>query len=167
MSDRTETGFIVFHCSASPPNQPVRGREIRQLHTAPKTDRFIWGPYTLSGKAWRDIGYHFVIPRDGAIELGRDIEAIGAHVKGYNSVSVSVCLVGGIDETGKPEDNFTAEQWRAADLLLALLRARYPQAKWLGHRDLSPDANGDGVITRADWLKACPSFDVRARWPIT
>jgi len=163
---RSATDYIVFHCSATPASWDIGAAEIKHLHTAPKNEPIPWGIYNLHGKAWSDIGYGLVIPRDGTIEIGRGLEAIGAHVKGYNRVSTSICMVGGVSEDGQPEDNFTDEQWRAADELVPLLRARYPQAELLGHRDLSPDANGDGVIDRHDWLKMCPCFDVRARWSI-
>jgi len=46
-------------------------------------------------------------------------------------------------------------------VLLASLRRAYPRAEVVGHRDLSPDLNGDGVITSEEWLKYCPCFDVR------
>lgn len=162
---RVRTDFIVWHTSATPPSWAIGAAEIRHLHTAPKIEAIPWGIYVLHGKAWRDIGYGLVIPRSGIIEIGRGLDAVGAHVKGYNKISASVCMVGGVSEDGKPEDNYTDEQWRAADELAPLLCARYPQAEMLGHRDLSPDANGDGVIDRQDWLKMCPCFDVRARWP--
>jgi N-acetylmuramoyl-L-alanine amidase len=32
----------------------------------------------------------------------------------------------------------------------------------VGHRDLSPDLNHDGVIESREWIKQCPSFDVAA-----
>jgi N-acetylmuramoyl-L-alanine amidase len=44
---------------------------------------------------------------------------------------------------------------------LVSLLEKYPNATILGHRDLSPDKNGDGVIERSEWVKHCPSFDVR------
>lgn len=162
---RTDTEYIVFHCSATPPSWDIGAAEIKHLHTAPKTEAIQWGIYNLHGKAWRDIGYGLVIPRHGSIELGRGLDAIGAHVKGYNRISVGICMVGGVSETGQPEDNYTDAQWRAADELVPLLRARYPGAELLGHRDLSPDANGDGVIDRHDWLKMCPCTEIRARYP--
>jgi hypothetical protein len=28
-----------------------------------------------------------------------------------------------------------------------------------GHRDLSPDKNGNGEIEPEEWMKACPCFD--------
>ena len=162
---RTDTEYIVWHTSATPPSWDIGAAEIKHLHTAPKTEAIPWGVYNLHGKAWRDIGYHVIIPRSGIGELGRDLDAIGVHVKGYNRISVGVCMVGGVSEEGDPEDNYTDEQWRFADFLAPLLSARYPGAEHVGHRDLSPDANGDGVIDRHDWLKMCPCFDVRQRWP--
>ena len=161
---RTETKFIVFHTSATPADWNIGAAEILHLHTAPKTEEIPWGIYDLHGKAWSDIGYHLILPRNGVIELGRDLDAIGAHVKGYNRISIGICMVGGISEDGQPEDNYTDEQWRAADFLVPLLAARYHVAEIVGHRDLSPDANGDGVIDRHDWLKLCPCFDARERW---
>ena len=124
---------------------------------------------SLHGKAWSDIGYHFVLPRNGAIELGRDIDAVGAHVKGYNRISVGFCMVGGVSEpeNGRSvaENNYTDLQWRSADLLVSFLRLRYPSAKVLGHRDLSPDLDGDGVIKPHEFTKQCPSFGAKDRWP--
>lgn len=160
---RRRTDYVVWHCSATPADWNIGAKEIKYLHTAPKTEPVPWGSYNLRGKAWRDIGYGLVLPRDGSIEIGRGLDAIGAHVKGYNRISVGICLVGGISETGEPEDNFTDAQWLAFDELVPLLQARYPDAEHLGHRDLSPDANGDGVIDRHDWLKLCPCFNVRDR----
>ena len=57
---------------------------------------------------------------------------------------------------------YTLAQWRELDALVAKLRARYPTAQILGHRDLSPDLDGDGIIEKHEWLKTCPGFDVAA-----
>lgn len=100
-------------------------------------------------RGWSDIGYHYVIRRNGRIELGRDLGDVGAHVRGYNSVSVGICLVGGIDETGEPEDNFTPSQKQAMDSLVAVLGRIYgPLIEVAGHCDLDPN-------------KDCPCFDVK------
>ena len=40
--------------------------------------------------------------------------------------------------------------------------AKYPKATVLGHRDLSPDRDGDGIVEPHEWRKACPCFDARA-----
>ena len=162
---RQETKFIVAHTSATPPSWDIGAAEIRHLHTAPKTETIPWGIYNLRGKAWADIGYGLVLPRNGIIEIGRGIDAIGAHVKGYNRISTSFCMVGGVSEDGEPEDNYTDAQWRAADMIVGLLRLKYPGAVVLGHRDLSPDLDGDGVIKPHEWTKQCPCFNAKERWP--
>ena len=162
---RTETKYIIAHTSATPPSWDIGATEIRHLHTASKSTPVKWGAYNLKGKAWSDIGYHFVLPRNGIIELGRDIDAVGAHVRGYNRVSVGFCMVGGVSESGKAEDNYTDLQWRAADFLVSMLTLRYPSAKVLGHRDLSPDLDGDGIIKPHEFTKQCPSFGAMERWP--
>jgi len=106
------------------------------------------------------IGYHAVIRRDGQIEFGRHFDKAGAHVKGQNYRSVGVALVGGLNVAGKAENNFTDEQWESLDAVVAMLRRAYPYAEVLGHRDLSPDLDGDGIIEKHEWVKQCPCFSV-------
>lgn len=147
MAVRKSTKYIVLHCSATRAKQQVTAAQIRQWHKA---------------QGWSDIGYHYVIGRDGLIERGRADGLIGSHVAGHNSNTLGVCLVGGLNnETAKPEDNFTVAQKAAAAKLIRELLGRYPGATVLGHRDLSPDRNGDGVIQKSEWLKDCPCFDAR------
>lgn len=145
MADRKSTTAIVIHCSASRPSLDIGVREIRGWHLA---------------RGFKDIGYHVVIRRTGVIELGRPIPAIGAHVEGRNQDTVGVCLVGGLDDTGKAVMNFTPSQWAALAITRRFLSAVYPAAEWLGHRDLSPDLDGDGAVEKHEWLKQCPCFSV-------
>ena len=145
MSDRKHTKFIVVHCSATPVTSDIGVDEIRDWHQA---------------KGWDDVGYHSVIRRNGQIEYGRHFDAPGAHVKGKNYQSVGVCLVGGVDADGKAEANFTPDQFISLKAQLIVLKRSYPSAMILGHRDLSPDLDGDGIIERHEWLKECPCFDV-------
>lgn len=164
MTEREHTDYVVWHCTASPPSCDYHAADIKHLHTAPKDEVIQWGPYELRGKSWRDIGYARVVCRDGLVEQGRGLDEVGAHVKGFNRISVGLVMVGGVDEDGQPEDNFTDAQWTAFMIQSIDMRGRYPAATQLGHRDLSPDANGDGVIDRHDWLKACPCFDVKTKF---
>lgn len=78
-----------------------------------------------------------------------------------------MCLVGGLYPDGTEADDdieglYTAEQRQALRNLVIVLKAAYPDALIVGHRDLSPDANKDGKIDKHEWLKSCPGFDVRA-----
>lgn len=133
---RPRTDYIAVHCSATKPSQNVDEHEIAAWHKA---------------KGWTDIGYNIVIPRNGMIQIGRPMDYTGAHVEGYNSRALGICMVGGIRESdGEPEDNFTADQKAALLLALRFCRRYAPGAKIQGHRDFPNVA------------KACPSFDVRA-----
>jgi hypothetical protein len=146
---RSKTDLIVIHCSATGPDEDIGRDEIDDMHVA---------------RGWSGIGYQYVVRRNGLIEFGRGGDQVGAHAKGVNKRSVAVCLVGGVDKHGRPANNFTPEQWRSADLLVAILRHAYGDAEILGHRDLSPDLDGDGIIEEHEWMKACPCFDAKARW---
>lgn len=145
---RTATDLLVVHCSATRPTQDIGVRDITQWHIQ---------------RGFDTVGYHYVIRRNGEVERGRPENAVGAHVRGHNVNSIGICLAGGVDNAGKPANNFTAAQFVALHQLLDELRKRYPEARVLGHRDLSPDRNGDGVISPNEFIKACPSFDV-ATW---
>jgi len=134
---RKSTNWIAIHCSATRPSQDVGAADIRKWHKA---------------QGWSDVGYHFVIRRNGKIEKGRAVDAVGAHVAGFKTISVGICMVGGVSQKDftKAENNFTKEQWASLKKLVADLSARYPKAKVRGHRDF-PKVN-----------KACPSFDAIA-----
>ena len=104
----------------------------------------------------KSIGYHFVIDVDGTCEIGRSIQEVGAHAAGNNAHSIGICIVGGLERDAL----YTPEQWAMlADLVRSLKTPSI--SRIVGHRDLSPDANNDGVIDSRDWLKTCPGFDVR------
>ena len=145
---RRKTDYIVVHCSATPSTSDIGVDEIDDWHKQ---------------RGWSGIGYHAVIRRDGEIEFGRHFDEVGAHVKGQNYRSVGVCMVGGVDTQGDAEDNFTEEQYESLVAILVTLERAYPFAEILGHRDLSPDLDGDGIIEEHEWLKDCPCFDVR-KW---
>lgn len=145
--DMREIYRVVVHCSATNPSANIGVAEIRDWH--------------VNGNGWSDIGYHDVIRRSGAIEKGRSYLRNGAHTKGFNTGSIGVCLVGGVDDDGYPDNNFTEAQFRSLERLLKMHKECYPDAEICGHRDLSPDANHDGEITKDEWVKDCPCFDVR------
>jgi N-acetylmuramoyl-L-alanine amidase len=132
---RKSTNSIVIHCSATRAVQDVGAADIRKWHKA---------------QGWADIGYHYVIRRNGKLERGRAENLVGSHVKGHNATSIGICLVGGLnDKTWKPENNYTPAQWTTLKKLISDLLKKYPKAKVLGHRDF-PKVN-----------KACPCFNAR------
>lgn len=125
---------IIVHCSANGPTCTFGAKEIKQVHLA---------------RGFSDIGYHYVIKRDGTIERGRAISHPGAHCKGHNAHSIGVCYIGGLDAGGNPVDNRTPEQKASLNKLLLNLVRMY-HCKVYGHRDF---AN-----------KACPCFDAKTEY---
>lgn len=133
---------VVVHCSATPVSLDIGAKEIREWH---------------KNKGWKDIGYNYVIRRDGTLEGGRDLdkdgdyeEEIGAHAEGFNKDSIGVCLIGGVNKNNKAEANFTFSQYACLINLLKDIFGRHGAVEVLGHKDLP------GVS------KDCPSFNVKA-----
>ena len=70
---------------------------------------------------WDDIGYHWVIEKNGKTTPGRKENTNGAHCVGYNTKSIGVCVVGNFDLTLP-----TKEQEQALHKLLNEITGRYP-----------------------------------------
>lgn len=130
--------LILVHCTATPDGKDYTVDQIREWH---------------KDRGFADIGYHYVIYRDGSVHLGRDVDLIGAHCEGFNSHSIGVCYVGGMSADGKKnEDTRTDAQKLALLDLLVKLRQLYPNAQISGHRNY--DKKG----------KTCPNFDARSEY---
>lgn len=124
---------IIIHCSATPEGKDYTVEQIRQWHKQ---------------RGFSDIGYHYVIYRDGSIHSGRPIERIGAHCLKHNAHSIGICYIGGVAKDGKtPKDTRTDAQKESLIKLIKELKAKYPKATVHGHREY---AN-----------KACPCFDAK------
>lgn len=134
---RIKTDYIVVHCAATTAKMDIGRADIDRWHRA---------------KGWFGIGYHYVIRRDGTLEVGRPEDAVGAHVLNHNANTIGICLAGGLAEDKKtPEDNFTDAQFAALEKLLKELKSRYPKAEIRGHSDFPEHKT-----------RACPVFDLKA-----
>lgn len=149
---------IVIHCTASRAGQDLRAADIDKMHQE---------------RGFAMIGYNYVVDLDGTVEDGRPLTRDGAHCntaglsgKSYNKHSIGIVYVGGLDENGEPADTRTPEQKLSLANLVYKLCDEYPITEVIGHRDASPDANGDGVISRNEWIKQCPCFSVRDEFPM-
>ncbi len=140
-----EINLAVWHCSATKEGKIFYAHNIDEWHKE---------------RGFRKIGYHIVILLNGKARFGRDIWEKGAHAKGYNKNSIGICYIGGLDLKGKPKDTRTDKQIATMKDLKAYLDYIYPGIKHVGHRDLSVDLNGDGVISKNEWMKECPCFPV-------
>lgn len=138
---------IIVHCSATKAWQDFTARDIDSWHRK---------------RGFDGIGYHYVIRLNGKIEKGRNVEYPGAHCPDWNTRSIGICYIGGLDANGKPADTRTKAQKRILYQLIKELERDYPGINLvIGHRDTSPDLNRNGVIEPCEFVKACPCFDVK------
>ena len=141
--------YLVIHCTATPEGRDVSGADIRRMHTAPKS---------AGGRGWKQVGYTDLIRLDGTVErlVDNNEDAmvdpweVTNGATGYNSISRHIVYAR------------TAAQKAAMAKYVRDFHSRHPKVKIIGHRDLSPDRNGNGIIEPHEWMKACPSFDVSA-----
>lgn len=115
-------------------------------------------------KGWKNPGYHYVIFPDGTVHQLADDAVVANGVKGYNARGLHVAYVGGIDAAGRPVDNRTPAQKEALIRVLRMLHRRYPAAQILGHRDISPDKNHNGIVDPWERIKECPCFDAKVEF---
>lgn len=141
-----DINLIVIHCTATKEGIDYNVDQVRKWHL----DRDFY-----------DIGYHFLIHLDGTIERGRPWDKPGAHAKGFNNNSIGVCYVGGLDKSGEPKDTRTVAQIHSLRAVVGIIKAMFPMIEVVGHRDLSVDLDGDGYISKKEWMKSCPCFSVR------
>lgn len=143
--------YIVVHCSATKEGHDFKAEDIKKWHQA---------------QGWATIGYHFVVDLDGSVEIGRPTEYQGAHVAGHNHDSLAVCYIGGLDANGNPKDTRTPRQKQSLRSLVSVLAKICKGAKIVGHRDLSKDLDGNGVIEPREWVKECPCFDAAKEYEV-
>jgi len=129
--------YIVVHSSASPEGREDTVEDVRRWHLA---------------RGFKDIGYHFIIERDGICFDGRSLSRAGAHVRGHNAHTIGICYIGGTDNTRerKPKDTRTEAQKRTLRKLISDLKQMFPNAEVVGHKDLA--------------VTACPSFDAKGEY---
>lgn len=142
--------LIVVHCTATRVNVDFTQKDLLRCHKA---------------KGMRTVGYHFYIRKDGYIWSTRELAMPGAHCLGYNQESVGIAYEGGLNAQGLPADTRTPQQKHSLRVLIRTLKKMFPIERVCGHRDLSPDRNGNGVVEASEWLKLCPCFEVAAdKW---
>ena len=116
---------------------------------------------------WKSVGYHRIIAEDGEVFQLAPYEQMTNGVKGYNSTSIHICYIGGVDKANvlKAKDSRTEAQKEGliCEIENALLYLKQFQGiedvQILGHRDISEDKNLNGKIDSWERIKECPSFD--------
>ena len=140
--------LIVIHCSATREDKSFTEYDLDVCHRR---------------RGFNGTGYHFYIRKNGDIKNTRPLEKPGAHALGYNEHSIGICYEGGLDVRYRPADTRTEWQKHSLRVLIRTLLMDYPGCRVCGHRDLSPDRNGDGRISPEEWVKECPCFEVTSK----
>ena len=130
--------YIAIHCTATQPESSIASIQN----------------YWKNNLGWKNPGYHYIIDRFGNVINLLPIELVSNGVQGYNSQTINISYVGGIDKSGKPKDTRTEAQKQSILKLLKELRVKFPKAKIQGHRDF-PNVK-----------KACPSFDAKKEYSL-
>ena len=131
-----EIKFLAVHCTATPQTATVSSIQS----------------YWRNVLKWKMPGYHFIIKPDGEVVQLLEIEKVSNGVKGFNSVSINISYIGGVDAQNNPIDNRTPAQKKALLDLLKKLKKQFPKAVIQGHRDF-PEVK-----------KACPSFNAKEEY---
>lgn len=111
----------IIHCSDSEAGDV---KVIRQWHLE---------------RGFADVGYHFVIRRDGVIEVGRQLGVVGAHCENHNHDSIGTCLIG--------RNTFTPEQFASLKVLHGQMAVLFPGLVAYPHHAFNSH-------------KTCPNFEV-------
>lgn len=160
MSRASKIKYIVIHTSAGYRS----GMAIDQWFKKPKSE---------GGRGWNTGGYHRIIERNGAIFEAYDFNRITNGVRGYNSESIHICYVGGLNREALSRGEFISEDTRTDDQRISIEECIVEAIAWLktngkdvtkdlmilGHRDFSVDGNGNNVIESWERIKDCPCFD--------
>ncbi len=133
--------YIVIHCTATPHTTKIES--IKN--------------YWKNVLKWRNVGYHYIIETNGNVVKLSDIENPTNGVAGYNTKSIHISYIGGVDKDGKPVDNRTDAQKKALIETIKKVRNEvvlkqrfFPIIQ--GHTDF-PNV-----------LKACPCFDAKEEY---
>ena len=138
LQERSATDLLVIHHTGNPTDDDLSAEEIHESHLA---------------QGWAGIGYHFVIRKDGTVEMGRPVDTVGAHAYGYNSRSIGIHVCGNF-EVGEP----TPEQIESCSILVGWLTEKYElevdENHVVGHRDLMPTAcPGEALYNQLDVIR--------------
>jgi hypothetical protein len=147
---------IVIHCSATTEDTDYTFERLLRDHKQ---------------MGFRKCGYHRYIRKDLTVYVGRQYNEQGAHAGKENNIdSIGICYEGGVIAGGDVKNPKDHKDTRTPAMRALLLEEIIKAMKWVeynggkiehivGHRDLSPDLDGDGIVEPNEWIKSCPCFD--------
>jgi len=121
---------------------------------------------------WKSVGYHRIIGLDGSVYQLAEYDQVTNGVKYYNSNSIHISYIGGVDAENLNKAVDTRTQAQKESLLCEIDNALnflsdhqdISNIEILGHRDISPDKNLNGKVDSWERIKECPSFDAKEEY---
>ena len=118
---------IFLHCTATESTSYNNVETIRKDHRS---------------RGFDDIGYHFLITKDGEVHYGRDIEKAPAAQRGHNQRTIAICLA------GLRKEKFTQSQYASLkELTIEIDNSYLKDVSFHGHCEVS--------------AKSCPVIDYK------
>jgi N-acetylmuramoyl-L-alanine amidase len=116
MSVRKWTHIIIHHTGA----EEKDADQVRRYHLS---------------LGWRDVGYHYVVERDGRVVQGRGLDLVGAHCKAssMNYKGIGIAVIGNLQN-----HSILPAQEKAVVQLAGDLMGRFaiPLSNVLGHNEV-------------------------------
>ena len=152
MSRAKKIKNIVIHCTAGHSN-------------AEKVQDYFTRPVSKGGRGWKTGGYHRIIEKDGTIVKMYDFDRVTNGVKGFNSNTIHISYVGGVEENNVNKAKDTRNYKQRESIQNCIIEA----IEWcksngkditkglgvVGHRDYSKDSNSNGVIESWERIRQC------------
>lgn len=138
LTPRDDTSRIIIHHTGNPTDDDLSAEQIHRSHR---------------NMGWAGIGYHFVIRKDGSVELGRPVDCIGAHAAGFNSCAIGIMVCGNFNMGSPTQAQLNTLPMLITDICDAYnLIASYSVV--MGHRDVMATAcPGDNLYAQLDTIR--------------
>lgn len=138
LTPRDDTSRIVIHHTGNPTDDDLSAEQLHRSH---------------QNLGWAGVGYHFIVRKDGSIELGRPVECVGAHAEGFNYCSIGIHICGNFDLAEPTEAQINALPMLIADICDAYGLIASADIV-VGHRDLMATAcPGNNLYRQLDTIR--------------
>lgn len=111
-------------------------------------------------RGFTDVGYHFIIKRDGALQVCRPISRKGAHTfNNHNQYSIGIAFAGGKlgnrkQKSSKRSDrSFTDEQFNTFDAFMQAFYTVIPGGQAWGHNDIDVTRRSDPHFNVPEYVR--------------
>lgn len=106
--------------------------------------------WDVTERSLSEVGYHFIILRDGSLQVCRPISVDGVHsLKDHNENSIGIAFVGGLlgnrnnREAKRSSKSFTMEQFNTFDTFMRAFYTVVPGGQAWGHNDIDHTRRSD------------------------